>query len=208
MKKFFYRIWSRFLTAFGNVKIFRFPLFFIYDPDDVGVTGRKTAQILKMLKPGDVLLRGYVHYLDGMFIPGDYSHGAIYAGDWKIIHAVAEGVSYIDAIEFLRCDRIAVLRPAKGADEAVEYAKKCAAERVPYDFGYDNDVSALYCFELVGQAYRQLDIKTKDVKTFWGMLRRKNVYLADSFFESKDFEKIFEFNPKRKVDFVKEKYER
>lgn len=204
MKKFLYKLWSKFLTAFGNIKIFRFPLWLIYDPDDFGVTGEKTAQLLRMLQPGDVLLRGYVHYLDGMFIPGDYSHGAIYVGDGKIIHAVAEGVSYIDAIEFLRCDRIAVLRPAKGVKKAIRYAKKCVDNHVPYDFKYKNGFSQLYCFELVGYAYSGLNIQKKDVKTFFGLLRRKNVYLADSFFESKDFEKIFEFNPKRNVDFVKE----
>ena len=204
MKKTLYKIWSKFLTMFGNIKLFRFPMFLIYDPDDFGVTGEKTAQLLKLLKPGDVLLRGYVHYLDGMFIPGDYSHGAIYVGNGKIIHAVAEGVSYIDAVEFLRCDRIAVVRPSRGARQAVAYAAKCVEDHVPYDFGYRNDVSSLYCFELVGQAYKKLDIPLKSVKILLGLARRKNTYLADSFFESKDFKKIFEFNPKRKIDFVSE----
>lgn len=204
MKKFLYKAWSRFLTAFGNVKLFRWPFFLIYDPDDYGVTGRKTLRLLETLRPGDVLLRGYVHYLDGMFIPGDYSHGAIYVGDGKIIHAVAKGVSYVDAVEFLRCDRIAVMRPVGGQDNAVAYAKKCVEDKVPYDFGYRRGASSLYCFELVGEAYKGLDLPLKTVKMLFGLLKRKNVYLADSFFESKDFERVFEFNPKRGVDFEKD----
>ena len=72
---------------------------------------------------------------------------------------------------------------------------------MPYDFGYENGVSALYCFELAAMAYRGLDVKTKDAKALFGILRRKNVYLADSFFESPDFKRVFEFNPKRGVDF-------
>ena len=60
------------------------------------------------------MLRGYDNYLDGYFIddPHGYSHGAIYVGDGKIIHAVAQGVSEIDVLDFMRCDRICVLRPS------------------------------------------------------------------------------------------------
>lgn len=46
-------------------------------------------------------------------IGGDWSHGAIYAGDNKVIHAVAEGVSEVDLIDFCKCDRIAIFRPKK-----------------------------------------------------------------------------------------------
>lgn len=49
MKKMLYKIWSKFLAAFGNVKCFRWPLFLIYDPDDFEVSGPKVAQICKIL---------------------------------------------------------------------------------------------------------------------------------------------------------------
>lgn len=49
MKKAMYKIWSKFLAAFGNVKCFRWPLFLIYDPDDFDVSGPKVAQICKIL---------------------------------------------------------------------------------------------------------------------------------------------------------------
>lgn len=119
MRKALYRAWARFLTAFGNVKVFRWPMFAVYDPDDYAVTGEAVQDAVELLVPGDVLLRGYVHYLDGMFIPGDYSHAGVYVGDGTVVHAVAKGVSRANVLDFLRCDRAAVLRPRRGRAEAV-----------------------------------------------------------------------------------------
>ena len=52
-----------------------------------------------------------------------YSHGAIYVGDGKIIHAISKGCSYINAIDFMRCDRICILRPKRGITAALKLAK-------------------------------------------------------------------------------------
>ena len=97
MKKLFYNAWAKFLTAFGDIKIFRWPLWIIYDPDDYQVTGENIKEIMDLIRPGDIILRGYRHYLDGKFVPNfpngkigkGFSHGAVYAGEDKIIHAVA-----------------------------------------------------------------------------------------------------------------------
>ena len=205
MKKLFYKIWSAFLTAFGDIKVFSWPLWIVYDPDDFEVTGRKTAQMLKTLRPGDVIIRGFKHYADGKFIPSKsgWSHGAIYVGDWKIIHAVSSGVQYIDAIEFARCDRIAVLRPKKDAESAVAKAREFAEKNVPYDFGFKHGASALYCFELCGECYDKLDIQKKTASAFFGLCKKK-VYLAESFFESPDFDVVMEYNPKCGKDYPKD----
>ena len=148
-------------------------------------------------------MRGYKHYADGKFIPSKsgWSHGAVYVGDWKIAHAVASGVQFIDAIEFARCDRIAVLRPRKNAKSAVRKANKFVKNNVPYDFFFQYGSSLLYCFELCGECYSRLDIKKKHISSFLGLFK-KNVYLAESFFESPDFELIMEYNPMCKKDFV------
>ena len=160
MKKTLYKIWSKFLTMFGDIKVFKWPLWIVYDPDDFEVTGEKTAQMLKLLEPGDVVVRGYKHYADGKFIPSKsgWSHGAVYVGDWKIAHAVANGVQYIDVIEFARCDRIAVLRPRKNAKSAVRKANKFVKNNIPYDFFFRYGSSSLYCFELCSECYSKLDI--------------------------------------------------
>lgn len=41
MKKTIYKLWSKFLTMFGNIKIFKWPMFFIYDPSEYEITGEK-----------------------------------------------------------------------------------------------------------------------------------------------------------------------
>lgn len=192
MRKWLYKLQAKFLTWFGNIKVFKWPLFVIYDPTSFKVTGEQILEILQLLEPGDIVLRKFDSYADSKFIPGDYSHGAIYIGNNKIIHAVAEGVSEIDAISFCMCDRICVLRPRSGVRNAIAKAKKFVKDKIPYDFAYKRNSSALYCFELCAECYPKLDIKPRDVKTFFGLLRKKNVYLAESFTDSSDFKMIFQ----------------
>lgn len=198
MKKFLYRLWSKFLTGFGEVKIFKFPMFIVYDPNYFKVGGKQVLEIMKILKPGDIILRGYDSYLDGVFIPDalKFSHGAIYVGDGKIIHAVAEGVSETDVIEFTRCDRIAIFRPKKYAKSAIRQAKTYLNNSTPYDFGFNEGVSSLYCFELCGLCYAKLNIPRLTVKKLFGLIQKKNVFLAESFFTSPDLENVYQYNPK------------
>jgi cell wall-associated NlpC family hydrolase len=125
MKKVIYKYWSKFLTAFGNIKIFKYPCWLVYDPHPYQITGEKTLEIIETLKPGDILLRGYNNYLDGKFVPSKtgWSHGGIYVGNNIVIHAVASGVSEINIIDFVQCDRIAIFRPSKYAKSAIKKAK-------------------------------------------------------------------------------------
>lgn len=127
---------------------------------------------MKKIREGDIVLRGYDNYLDGKFIPDKlkFSHGSIYIGNGKIIHAVAEGVSETNIIEFTRCDRIAIFRPKSGQKQAIAKAKKFLKNKIPYDFGFSAGVSALYCFELCGECYPKLNIPRKTVKKLFGLL--------------------------------------
>lgn len=94
MKKLFFTIYSKFLTAFGNIRISKYFPWLYYDTTDFKITGKQIIEIMNILKPGDIILRGYDSYLDGCFIPDKlkFSHGAIYIGNNIIIHAIAEGV--------------------------------------------------------------------------------------------------------------------
>lgn len=198
MKRFFYKLWSKFLTFVGDIKIFRFPFFMVYDPNYFKMTGSKIIELMEIIEPGDIILRGFDNYLDGKFIPDKlgYSHGAIYIGNNEIIHAVAEGVSKINIVEFCECDRIAVFRPKKGMRKAVQNAKRFLKDSIPYDFGFENGVSSLYCFELCGECYPNLNIPKLTVSKLFGLVKKEDVYLAESFFKSKDVECIFQYNPK------------
>ena len=119
-----------------------------------------------------------------------------------MIHAVAEGVSEIDAIDFMACDRICILRAKNSQDHALAIAKKFLADNVPYDFGFSRGVNALYCFELCAESYPSLDVRREEVKKFFGLVK-KHVYLADSFRRSPDFKIVFEHNPKHNIDTTK-----
>ena len=204
MKKLLYTLWSKFLTIVGDIKLFRYPFWIVYDPNYFKMTGNKIIEVMEILKPGDIILRGYDMYLDSKSIPDKlkFSHGAIYIGDGKIIHAVAEGVSYTNIVEFCECDRIAIFRPKKGQKAAIAKAKKFAKSKVPYDFGFSRGTSAMYCFELCGECYDKLSIPRCTVKKLFGLLKKEDVFLAESFFKSKDMKCVFHYNPKFNIDFV------
>lgn len=72
-----------FLTVFGDIKVFRFPFFVVYDPGSYQVKGDDVRALIDTLQPGDILLRAYTNYLDGKFIPGKFSHAAIYCGELR-----------------------------------------------------------------------------------------------------------------------------
>lgn len=123
---------NAFLKFFGDVKVFRFPFFIVYDPGSYHVKGQDTREAMRLVRPGDILIRGYMSYLDGYFIPGYFSHAGLYlgevlpehkalvtsekgkewfrAGEQIVAHAMAEGVFMQDFIDFCRCDYMAVLR--------------------------------------------------------------------------------------------------
>jgi hypothetical protein len=123
---------ERFLTIFGDIKVYKRPLFLVYDPGSYLVKGEDIREIIKDIQPGDILVRKYKNYLDGFFIPGYFSHVGLYLGpvseedvtlvplkqgkehfqfgDQMVMHALAEGVLIEDLLNFCRTDYLAVLR--------------------------------------------------------------------------------------------------
>jgi hypothetical protein len=123
---------ARLLTIFGDLKVYRFPMFLLYDPGAYRVRGEDAREAMARVRPGDILLRGYVNYLDGYFIPGYFSHAGLYIGsvveeerdrverprgkeifrpgEQMVIHSMAEGVFMEDLLNFCRCDYMAILR--------------------------------------------------------------------------------------------------
>jgi hypothetical protein len=123
---------DKFLTFFGDIKVFSFPMFVVYDPGSYRVKGEDIRKLIATVKPGDILVRGFKNYLDGYFIPGYFSHAGVYlgpvqekdlelvsrpegkklfrTGEQMVVHALAEGVLMEDLIQFCRCDYMAVLR--------------------------------------------------------------------------------------------------
>ena len=206
----FKKIWHKFLDIFGELHISKYPLWMMYDPTYFKMTGTKILEVLNLVKPGDILIRGYDGYADGYFIPysenhGRYSHAGIYVGNNEVIHAVSPCVSTIHLIDFVECDRLAILRPKSGIDKAILNAKAFAKNVIKYDFDFSKGSNSLYCFELCAECYPNLAIERKDARILGGLIRRNECYLASSLFESKDLELVFEYNPQNKIDFTANK---
>jgi hypothetical protein len=72
---------ERLLRVFGQIKYFKYPFFLVYDPGSYQVKGEDMRELIELLQPGDILLRAYTMYLDGLFIPGRFSHAAFYYGE-------------------------------------------------------------------------------------------------------------------------------
>lgn len=49
MKKLFHKIWLKFITAFGNLKVFKFPMFIVYDPSFFKIDGVSMMKAFKRL---------------------------------------------------------------------------------------------------------------------------------------------------------------
>ena len=197
MKGMLYKVWSKFLTWFGKLKILSFghlPII-AYDPDPFYVSGYDIMDILNLLRPGDVLLRGYNKYLDGKYIPDErgYSHAGLCVGNNQVVHAVSPCVEKCHAIDFCQADRIMVLRPTCGHENAVDEALRRVG--TPYDFDYQTDEEKLYCFELVAKCYPEAELQLFEVKKFFGLVKRR-CYIAKSIYGNPSFMKVFERNAK------------
>lgn len=191
-----YKYWVKLLTIIGNIKIFKTPFYILYDPNDFDykIRGETIDELKKLIKPGDIFLRKYDHYLDGFLIPGNYSHSAIYIGKNKIIHAVAEGVKEIHLIDFCQCDGLCILRPKnnKLIKKALSIAKMNLNK--PYDFKFNtNDSSEFYCHELVRTCYPKINISAF-IPKFFGIRFKclQKRYIDRSFINNKEFKKILE----------------
>lgn len=156
-----------FLKAFAHFKVFKYPFFLVWDPHTFDVKGSHYYQVRNTIQAGDILLRGYRNYLDGYFIPGKYSHAALYIGDGDnnedIIHAMTPDVQRTDLVSFMRCDKICVIRPHVSEQDkqlAIQRAKDMLGKPYDYDFIFEPDGDEakatqrkFSCSELVYFAY-------------------------------------------------------
>ena len=196
-----------FLTVLGRIRVNRYFPFFSYDPVGYAIKSTQIRKALTLLKPGDVMCRYYNGFVDGWFIPGRFSHTGVFVGDDDglpvVIHALGTGVQKIDVIDFLRCDGFAILRPRSGAERACEIAKRYLGRT--YDFFFDicedyanedeveNRTRRVYCHELTRSCFPSLDVPTVFPVLWGGMIRSsKRQFLAQSFFDSKDFSLVYD----------------
>lgn len=213
-------VYNSFLKFFGDIKVFKFPFFILYDPGSYKVKGAEVRKVLDSVKAGDILIRGYTNYLDGLFIPGFFSHAGLYLGDTTnsqlfmadiiankfysgkqaVIHSMAEGVFMEDLISFCKCDYLIILRRNQIIEPHVdiELTHKEVFERAvknlgkAYDFKFDfSNIGNLSCTELVFNCCETIfPLYGVKLKPRWIMLRKRNVLIPDDFVTNK-FELVF-----------------
>ncbi|MFO8000453.1 MAG: YiiX/YebB-like N1pC/P60 family cysteine hydrolase [Marinilabilia sp.] len=155
------------LTFFGDIKVFPYPMFLLYDPGSYLIKGAEMREVMKLVNPGDILIRGFRSYLDGYFIPGFFSHAGVFIGEVSldkaqkynpdirpesvqpgeqmVVHAMAKGVFMEDFLNFCRCDYLVVLRrnpsiESGGGDNLTNDEVFSSAINFidrPYDFGFN-----------------------------------------------------------------------
>ena len=191
VKPFLYLKYKQFLTWVGD-------LYFATEPPDVRWENVET--LIKLAKPGDIICRGYDSYVDGYFIPGEYSHSGIVINKGEVIHAIAEGVCSIHLGNFvIDTDRFILLRPdySRHVRNALDKAKWYKDNKTQYDFSFTEGTKELYCHEFTASCLSAADIiVTKISKTFgiWPINFKKDIYLFDSFLGITKI--IYEFNNK------------
>ena len=52
LRRSLYKRWSRLLDIIGDIKVFKFPFFMVYDPSFFKMTGEKIQAACEILQPG------------------------------------------------------------------------------------------------------------------------------------------------------------
>jgi len=123
---------ERFLNLASQIKVSKWPLFVTYHPHSFALKGKHTREIMRVVQPGDILVRTFNHYLSNIFLPGAFKQVGFYLGQVTdnhlrkiakiehtapfttgpqvVIHAMQGDVILEDLMDFCRCDGLAVLR--------------------------------------------------------------------------------------------------
>ena len=134
----------------GHTMLTKYPPWVVYKPDIHRVRGKDVRSIIGVLEPGDILLRSFDGYLNTIFTPGFWGHGAIYLGSNEIGHAIGTGTCTEDILDFCRCDAVAVLE-LEGADREriVTQARLLSSMHIGYDYDFMGTNDTYYCTEYV-----------------------------------------------------------
>lgn len=149
-------LWKFFVGFIANIRVY-WGGFVLWGGSSYKVKGHDMRKILETLQPGDVLLRVYQHYIGSIFVPGFWSHAAIYIGNDSVIHMLGHGICKEDILTFMRCDGIVVLRCNKPGmiEPAIAKANYYLNAGTDYDFGFIRGDTSLYCSEMIYHCFEK-----------------------------------------------------
>lgn len=199
MKEWLYARYKGFLTWFGDIYCaFEPPL----------VRANEIRRVLALIQPGDVICRGYNYYLDSYFIPGVFSHSGLVVDAFTMIHAVAEGVSRIDIIDFIKdCDAFIILRPVLSTSDSVKVLARAfehLKNKTPYDFTF-KDPNNFYCHEFTQDClnYGGIEIVPTETEFGIGIFKfKRTLFLAQNLIDA--LTTVYIYNPEKGVYFEAE----
>lgn len=116
----------------------------------------QVREAMYLSRPGDCILTREDWRLTNIFIPGYWSHAAIFDHEMNVVEAIGSGVQAVDPVEMLlKKDDFCILRPlfldTIEKHEAAKYAHTQVG--VPYDYIFSSN-QAWYCSELVYFSYQ------------------------------------------------------
>ena len=127
------------------------------------ITGKFYHKVLSSIKPGDIIVTRSRFNIPNLYVPGYYTHAALYMGIVDgaptIIEAAVEGVRLLELSEFLFCkDYAKVLRVNGVEDYEIDKLLMSVSLQIgkPYDWGINSNVEAFYCSELIQWGYEQI----------------------------------------------------
>jgi uncharacterized protein YycO len=155
LSKLWYNIKKFFISWVADIRIYNLGII-LWGSSYYKLKGTHIRQILNHLKPGDILLRKYDHYLGSIVIPGFWSHAAIYVGNNEVVHMMGHGIVTEDILTFTRADHMCILRHVHPgvADAAAARAREFAQKKVEYDYNFDEkEANKMYCTEFANVCY-------------------------------------------------------
>jgi hypothetical protein len=113
-----------------------------------------------------------------------------------VIEAVGKGVVATNLVKFITTkDRLIVMQPKFDLTTRRRAANLAVFSLgLPYDYGFNHDEKAKYCFEVVADSYESAIAGLHLKRSEWFLFRRKifEAFMAESFLESEDFQIIID----------------
>lgn len=124
-------------------------------PPYAQTTIAEADRAMTLMRDGDILLSRESWHFTNLFIPGFWSHAAIYGQD-KVVESVAPCVQEVDFKDWvIEKHNWCVLRPKEsGGIEAYLYAQ--SKKGVEYDYSFDGLNDVFYCSELALKSWKYI----------------------------------------------------
>ncbi len=163
------------------------------------ITGKHFYKISKSLEKGDILLVKTDYEFSNLFNPTKIKHGAIFVGNifdddiYYVFESTGSGAILTDLYTFCKNkDLIIICRYKKSIKTSFINLNKIVLrlKGVKYDYLFNGDGKAFYCFELCGAILREIfpkiELKLKEI------IKNKVIYDSDTFLDNDLFNIIFD----------------